>query len=50
MSSIRRVAITEPLVDVVDHSQVVTNNYLISVSVIIFEKEAYAYRNDFLEM
>ncbi|VDN47109.1 unnamed protein product [Gongylonema pulchrum] len=31
MSSIRRVAIAEPLVDVVDHAQVVTNNYLISV-------------------
>lgn len=29
MSSIRKVAITEPLVDVVDHAQVVTNNTLI---------------------
>ncbi|KAM3716185.1 Protein arginine N-methyltransferase [Dirofilaria immitis] len=29
MSSIRRVAIAEPLVDVVDHAQVVTNNCLI---------------------
>lgn len=27
MSAIRKVAITEPLVDVVDNAQVVTNNY-----------------------
>lgn len=32
MSSIRRVAITEPLVDVVDHGQVVTNNCLLRVN------------------
>uniref|UniRef100_A0A914RAU9 Protein arginine N-methyltransferase domain-containing protein n=1 Tax=Parascaris equorum TaxID=6256 RepID=A0A914RAU9_PAREQ len=32
MSSIRRVAIAEPLVDVVDHAQVVTNNCLLRVS------------------
>lgn len=31
MSSIRRVAITEPLVDVVDSGQLVTSNYLLKV-------------------
>ena len=32
MSSIRQVAISEPLVDVVDPAQVVSNNFLIKVS------------------
>ena len=32
MSSIRDVAITEPLVDVVDNNQVVTNNCLVKVN------------------
>lgn len=31
MSSIRQVAISEPLVDVVDPAQVVSNNFLIKV-------------------
>lgn len=34
MSTIRKVAITEPLVDVVDPKQVVTNSCLVKVGII----------------
>lgn len=33
MSSIRKVAISEPLVDVVDPNQVVTNNAMVKVTI-----------------
>lgn len=33
MSSIRKVAITEPLVDVVDHKQVCTNSCVLKVGI-----------------
>lgn len=36
MSSIRQMAITEPLVDVVDSAQVVTNNTLLKVNLKFF--------------
>uniref|UniRef100_A0A1I8ADL2 type I protein arginine methyltransferase n=1 Tax=Steinernema glaseri TaxID=37863 RepID=A0A1I8ADL2_9BILA len=59
MSSIRKVAITEPLVDVVDPSQVVTNNYCIkevdlytvTVADLAFESEftLHAARDDYIQ-
>ncbi|VDN35142.1 unnamed protein product [Cylicostephanus goldi] len=36
MSAIRKVAITEPLVDVVDNAQVVTNNYCLKEALVTF--------------
>uniref|UniRef100_A0A1I8F1M4 type I protein arginine methyltransferase n=1 Tax=Wuchereria bancrofti TaxID=6293 RepID=A0A1I8F1M4_WUCBA len=48
MSSIRRVAITEPLVDVVDHAQVVTNNCLIcDVDLYTVKVEDLTWTNNF---
>uniref|UniRef100_A0A915CV98 type I protein arginine methyltransferase n=1 Tax=Ditylenchus dipsaci TaxID=166011 RepID=A0A915CV98_9BILA len=59
MSSIRRVAITEPLVDVVDANQVVTNNtlikdvdlYTVTVADLAFSTEfsLRAVRNDYVQ-
>ena len=38
MSSIRQMAITEPLVDVVENAQVVTNNYVLKVRIVLFRR------------
>ena len=41
MSSIRKVAISEPLVDVVDPKQVVTNACLVKVRAEVFSNSGY---------
>jgi len=49
MSSIRNVAITEPLVDVVDPSQVVTNNYCVKeVDLYTVKVDDLTFESDFL--